>query len=117
MAEIKLEKMSFYAHHGYYTHEQKRGGNFLVDVSVQTSIDKAAQHDDLDATVNYETIYKICQEVMNEPVKLIETVAYKIAHDIRNSFPAVENIEVAVHKITPELGGPVGSAVVKYLLR
>ncbi len=117
MAEIKLEKMSFYAHHGYYTYEQKRGGNYLVDVSLETDIDQAAINDDLEATINYEVIYKICSEVMSEPVKLIETVAYLIAHKIRKSFPDVENINVTIHKIAPELGGPVGSAIVKFLLK
>ena len=39
MAEIKLEGMSFFAHHGYYAHEQIRGGNYLVDVSMEADID------------------------------------------------------------------------------
>ncbi len=117
MAEIKLEKMSFYAHHGYYTHEQKRGGNYLVDVSLETDIDHAAEDDELEETINYEVIYKISAEVMNQPVKLIETVAYQIAHQIREAFPTVTNIKVSVHKIAPELGGPVGSAMVTYLLK
>ena len=116
MAEIKLEGMSFYAHHGYYTHEQKRGGNYLVDVSLQTDIDQAAVGDDLEETINYEVIYKICSMIMDNPVKLIETVAYLIAHEIKKTFPAVENINVAVHKIAPELGGPVGKAKVTYVL-
>jgi dihydroneopterin aldolase len=117
MSQIKLEKMSFYAHHGYYTHEQKRGGNYLVDVSLHTNFDQAAIDDDLEETINYEVIYRICADIMNEPVKLIETVAYQIAHEIKKAFPAVEDIEVTVHKIAPELGGPVGSATVTYTLK
>lgn len=117
MAKIKLEKMSFYAHHGYYTHEQKRGGNYLVDVSLETDIDRAAKDDDLDETINYEIIYQICSKIMGEPVKLIETVAYEIGHTIKNTFPSAKDIEVTVHKIAPELGGPVGSATVTYSVK
>ena len=117
MAEIKLEKMSFYAHHGYYTHEQKRGGNYLVDVSLETDIEHAAKEDDLGETINYETVYKICSDIMSEPVKLIETVAYQIAHSVKNTFPSSKDIEVTVHKLAPELGGPVGSARVTYVLK
>ncbi|MDZ4748977.1 MAG: dihydroneopterin aldolase [Saprospiraceae bacterium] len=116
MAEIKLEGMSFFSHHGYYTHEQIRGGNFLVDVSMDADIDRAAMGDDLHQTVNYETVYQICVDIMDQPVRLIETVAYRIAHEVRKHFPNVHNIKVVVHKITPELGGTVYSAQVTYIL-
>lgn len=116
MAEIKLMGMSFYAHHGYYTHEQKRGNNYTIDVSVELDIDKAALNDDLHQTVNYEVIYKICSDIMEQPCKLIETVAHRIAHEIRFSFPELENIRVVIHKMKPELGGPVQSAQVVYKL-
>ncbi|HJW31222.1 MAG TPA: dihydroneopterin aldolase, partial [Saprospiraceae bacterium] len=116
-AYIKLEGISFYAHHGYYTHERTRGNNYLVDIGVETDIDKSAVYDDLHLTVNYESLYNICAEVMSHPCHLIETVAYRIAHEIQKSFPHLQSIEVVVHKIAPELGGPVQSAQVTYTLR
>ena len=116
MAEIKLSGMSFYAHHGYYIHEQKRGNNYIVDVSVELDIDNAALDDDLHQTVNYEVIYRICSDIMEEPCKLIETVAFRIAHEIRKSFPQLANIRVIIHKMKPELGGPVQSAQIVYKL-
>ena len=116
MAEIKLAGMSFYAHHGYYIHEQKRGNNYIVDVSVELNVDEAAIDDDLHQTVNYEIIYRICSDVMDEPCKLIETVAFRIAHEIKKTFPVLQNIKVVIHKMKPELGGPVQSAQVIYKL-
>lgn len=116
MAEIRLKGISFYAHHGYYTHERTRGNNFTIDVMVETDIEQAALHDDLHSTVNYEIIYQICSHVMEHPCKLIETVAYRIAHEIRKSFPHLGKIEVTIYKLKPELGGPVESAVVVYRL-
>jgi len=116
MAEIKLEGMSFFAHHGYYTHEQIRGGNYLVDVSMECDIDQAAIHDDLHSTVNYEVIYRVCAEIMEQPVKLIETVAYRIAHELKKTFPDVPKIKVVIEKLTPELGGTVHSARITYIL-
>lgn len=108
--------MSFFAHHGYYTHEQTRGGNYLVDVSLQTDIDRAAIGDELQDTINYEIIFTICQDIMGQPAKLIETVAYRIAHEVKRQFPKVKNIEVVVHKLLPELGGPVESAQIFYTI-
>src|SRR5688572_21310342 len=116
MAEIRLEGMSFYAHHGYYTHEQTRGNNYSVDVSVEMDIERAALGDDLHHTINYEIIYRICNDIMEQPCKLIETVAFRIAHEIKNSFPDLEKIKVVIHKMKPELGGPVHSAQVVYKL-
>lgn len=116
MAEIKLEGMSFYAHHGYYTHERTRGNNYLVDVSLELDIDQAAVDDELMETVNYESVYHICAMIMEQPCKLIETVAYRIAHEIKKTFPQVRQTQVVVHKITPELGGPVQSAKITYVL-
>jgi 7,8-dihydroneopterin aldolase/epimerase/oxygenase len=116
MAEIRLAGMSFYSHHGYYIHEQKRGNNYIVDVNVDLNVDEAALDDDLHKTVNYEIIYRICSDVMDNPCKLIETVAYRIAHEIKASFPELTNIRVTIHKMKPELGGPVHSAQVVYKL-
>ncbi len=116
MALIKLEGISFYAHHGYYTHERTRGNNYLVDVCVETDVDPSAIRDDLHLTINYEVIYQICADVMEHPCHLIETVAYRIAHEIKHVFPQADSVEVTVHKIAPELGGPVHSAQIVYRL-
>lgn len=116
MAEIKLEGMSFFAHHGYYAHEQERGGQYLVNVSVDADIEQAALGDDLRAAVNYEVIYQLCADIMDQPVKLIETLAYRIGHEVRHQFPDVRNIRVEVIKLSPELGGPVANARITYHL-
>ncbi len=117
MAKIKLDGMSFYAHHGYYTHERTRGNNYMVDVTVETNIDAAALEDDLHQTINYEIIYRICNDIMEEPCKLIETVTFRIAHEIKKTFPELKNIVVVLHKMKPELGGPVQSAQIIYKLK
>ena len=116
MAEIRLEGMSFFAHHGYYTHERVRGNNYIIDVSVEMNIDKAALTDDLHHTINYEIIYRICSDIMEQPCKLIETVAFRVAHEIKTTFPDLQNIRVEIQKLKPELGGPVQNARVIYKL-
>jgi dihydroneopterin aldolase len=116
MAEIKLEGMSFFAHHGYYTHERVRGNDYIIDVSVDMNIDAAAMDDDLHQTINYEIIYRICSDIMEQPCKLIETVAFRIAHEVKTTFPFLQNIIVDIRKLKPELGGPVQNARVVYKL-
>lgn len=116
MATITLEGMTFFAHHGYYVHEQERGNRFVVEVRLDTDIEQAALYDDLQQTINYETVYQLCAMIMEQPCRLIETVVYRIAHEIRKSFPGLERIQVSMQKLDPELGGPVQSARVTYTL-
>jgi dihydroneopterin aldolase len=116
MGLLNLDGMAFYAHHGYYTEERKRGNNYLVDVQVSCDLDKAGDSDDLDDTVNYETIYKICQRQMDDPRHLIEAVVKSIAQDIKAAFSDVEYVRVELKKLKPELGGPVHHASVVFVL-
>ena len=53
---ISLEGLEFHAFHGVYPHERESGNWFEVDVSVETNILEGAIRDDLDKTVNYETL-------------------------------------------------------------
>ena len=64
MALIALEGVHFYAYHGFYEEEQIIGNNFILDVYVEANTGLAARTDDLFSTVNYETIYRICQMEM-----------------------------------------------------
>jgi len=116
MATITLEGMTFFAHHGYYVHEQERGNRFIVHIEIDTDIEQAALYDDLQLTVNYEAIYQVTAMIMEEPCRLIETVAYRIAHAIRKQFPDLASVRVSLRKLNPELGGPVESARVTYAL-
>jgi dihydroneopterin aldolase len=116
MGQIALEGMAFYAHHGYYTEERKRGNNYEVDVEVSYDMEPAAVADDLGNALNYEKVYAICRQEMEIPRHLIETVARSIAIKIREAFPNLDNVRVKVRKHSPELGGPVRNASVVYVL-
>lgn len=107
MGEISLNNMHFYAHHGYYTHERKRGNNYYVDVIIEYDMELAAMQDDLDKSVNYETVYHCVQVEMHKPQQLIETVARNIGLSIQDKFTDCDGITVHVRKMNPELGGPV----------
>ena len=72
MARISLEGMRFHAFHGVYPEEAILGTDYLVNVSVETSISEAAKTDDLAKTVNYETIYQAVKLEMEERHDLIE---------------------------------------------
>lgn len=113
MSVIALEGMRFFAYHGYYEEEQEIGGEYVVDVYVNTIFAKAAVDDDLTKTINYETIYLICEAAMRKRSKLLETVASKISLDIRHQFKFIKEMTVRVKKLNPPLGGRVAAAWVE----
>ncbi len=69
-------------------------------------------NDRIEATINYEEMYAICERYMQMKYLLLESLAYDIAHEIKSKHPIVEKIEVKLAKLNPPVGGKVDRAVV-----
>ncbi|NRB62385.1 MAG: dihydroneopterin aldolase [Saprospiraceae bacterium] len=113
MAVIALEGMQFYAYHGFYEEEQKIGNHFIVDVQVETRVNKAAQMDDLAGTINYETLYTITRMEMRKPSQLLEHVGQRIIDKVSSQYPKVKNVRIRISKMQPPLGGRVDRAFIE----
>jgi len=113
MGLIALEGMEFYAYHGFYPEEQLIGGDYIIDVYVNTNFDKAANNDALDVTINYETIYRIVKVEMQKNSKLLETIARRIINKIIKICTTVQALTVRVTKKNPPLGGSVQRAFIE----
>ncbi|MBK6620436.1 MAG: dihydroneopterin aldolase [Saprospirales bacterium] len=113
MAVIALEGMHFYAYHGVHEEERLIGGEFTVDVSIAVDVSQAAVSDDIYQTVNYQTIYLICDAAMRIPSNLLENVAERIALQLKNQFGFIEEMTIRVRKKNPPVGGPVDYAMVE----
>jgi 7,8-dihydroneopterin aldolase/epimerase/oxygenase len=113
MATISLEGMKFHAYHGVYEAEKILGTDYLVDISVETNIGAAAEVDMLEKTINYETIYQICDQEMLTSRNLIETVVENIIIKMKYQFPNMHSLHVKVRKLNPPLGGRVYASSVE----
>lgn len=102
---VALEGMEFYAYHGFYQEEREVGNKYVVDVSLKTNFSKAATSDDLEGTVNYETVYEIVKAQMAISNKLLESICKKIIDSIFKSLPSVLELTVSVAKQNPPIGG------------
>lgn len=109
MASIRIEGMSFHAHHGCFKEEQAIGTFFLVDVVLSVDTQKAERSDDLHDTVNYADVYQAIKAEMMIPSHLLEHVARRIADRIFTAFPAVSDLAVKIDKCNPPLGGQIRS--------
>lgn len=110
--KIALEGLEFHAFHGVYPHERESGNYFTVDISVETDFSAGALSDDLGGTVNYETLFQLVKAEMEQPSKLLESVAEKIIHDVLEQLPAVFSVDLKIAKLNPPIGGKCRRAVV-----
>jgi dihydroneopterin aldolase len=95
---ITLTGVRVRAHHGVFDFERAEGQEFVIDVAVAVDLAAAASVDDLERTVHYgELAEAVVAAVERDPVDLIETVAERVAV-VALGFPAVEEVEVTVHK-------------------
>jgi len=95
---ITLTGVRVRAHHGVFDVEREQGQEFVIDVSVAVDLSAAASGDDLGRTVHYgELAEAVVAAVERDPVDLIETVAERVAA-VALAHPAVEEVEVTVHK-------------------
>jgi dihydroneopterin aldolase len=106
---INLNTIRLYAYHGCLSEETKIGGNFTVDVTIETDFSEAAKTDNLNLTVDYCDVFEIVKKEMAIPSKLIEHVGRRIALSLLNSIPRIDAVKVCVTKIAPPMNGDVES--------
>ena len=77
---IALRGLTVRGHHGVYDIERERGQDFVVDVELEVDLAPAAASDDVADTVHYgELAEGLAAVVSGEPVRLIETLADRLA--------------------------------------
>jgi dihydroneopterin aldolase len=110
--KVSIIGAEFHALHGYYEEERLAGHTFIVDVEVTLqSFD--SQDDNIDDTINYESIYSIIKAEMEKTQKLIETVALNIINRCKIELPNIKGANVKIEKLAPQLGGKVAKSVIQ----
>lgn len=118
MDKIFVNKMDFYGYHGVFPEETRLGQRFTVDLTVMLDLKKAGETDDLEHSVNYAELYRICKEVVEgQPFKLVEAVAEKIAAELLDAFSMIEEVTVKVIKPDPPIPGHYQSVAVEMTRR
>jgi dihydroneopterin aldolase len=105
MAQLVLHNMEFYAHHGHFEEERIIGGRFLIDLTVDTDITKAAETDDLNDAVDYSKIYGAVRQEMKEPARLLEHLSKRIVDAVYSVSGDISKVTVTVSKLNPAIGG------------
>lgn len=105
---VFLEGLIFYAYHGVNPEENALGQRFVVDVSLTRDLRAAGASDAIARTTSYSAVYKQVRDIVESgPYRLIETVAEKIAAQLLDAHPAVEEVRVRVRKPDVAIKGSI----------
>ena len=109
---INIEGIKLYGFHGCLEEEGRVGGEYIVDVYMQTDFLQAAVTDDLNLTIDYCTIFNISKKHVAIRSKLIEQVCHCIYLEIKETFPQLIHTKVKITKLLPPMNGPVDNVSV-----
>ncbi len=111
--KIAVEGIKLYAYHGCLEEEAKIGGNYVVDVYLETDFSEAAKTDDLTKTIDYCAVFEIVKKEMAIRSKLIENVGIRIHRSVTKTFTNVTKTRVRVTKLGPPMNGNVEKVFVE----
>jgi len=114
MGTILVTGIKCYAYHGCLEEEEIIGGNYVVDLQIETDFEKAASSDELSETVDYVDVYEIVKVQMGIRSKLIEHAAKRICEAMMKKLPRIKNAKVKVTKLNPPIPGDVQEVSVVY---
>ena len=110
---IHLRQLRFHAFHGVMPQEQLVGADFLLDLKVGYPLQQAMQSDEVGDTLNYAALYDLVAREMQQPSKVLEHVAGRIAEAISLAYPKVTSIDLELTKLNPPMGADGDGASVE----
>lgn len=112
MNRIEVNGIHIYAYHGCLPEEERIGGNYIVDLVVDTNFSDAVETDKLADTIDYVALNKIVEEEMAIRSKLIEQVGGRILKRIQELDRRISKVSVKVRKLAPPINGNVDEVAI-----
>jgi len=112
MGLIQIEGMEFYSFHGHFKEEQIVGNRFVVDLTLETNMEKPIESDNLKDALNYQRAYEIVKLQMEQKSHLLEHIAGRIIEALYAEMEGIKKATVKVSKMNPPIGGKIKSVSV-----
>ena len=109
---IEVTGIKLYAFHGCMDEEARIGGNYVVDVYLETDFSEAALNDELDQTIDYVQINAIVTTEMAIRSKLIEHVGQRIWTRLTNEINGIIYLKLKIRKLIPPINGNVDEVAI-----
>ena len=103
MGQVYIKDMRLRAFHGVLEQERTVGNDYVINISVDYSVEKAMKSDDVNDTLNYATLADIIKTEMAQPSRLLEHVAGRIVKSINTRFPSAKGITLDIRKVAPPI--------------
>lgn len=103
-SSIFINDLRLYARHGVMEQEQRVGAWFLVCVRVHYNIYRAIESDSIRHALSYADVVEVVREEMNQPSRLLEHAAGRIANAILDRFPQAMSVDLKLTKENPPMG-------------
>ena len=113
MGKIYVQGIKIYAYHGCFKEETVIGTNFVVDVELDVDLKKPSVTDNIQDTVNYQTVFQVIKNQMAIPSHLLEHVAQRIVDALFLEFSTIKKIKLKIAKLNVPLGGQIDSVAVQ----
>lgn len=104
--------MEFYAFHGHFKEEQIVGNKFIIDLEIETDMEKAGISDRLEDATDYVEACRIVKQEMQKKSKLLENIATRILDALFLNMKGIKRATVRIRKMNPPVGAKVGSVSV-----
>ncbi|OAJ72736.1 dihydroneopterin aldolase [Brevibacillus sp. SKDU10] len=115
MDKIYFNGMAFYGYHGVFQEEARLGQRFYVDLELSLDLQKAADTDQLEYTVNYADIYERVKAIVEgERYQLVEKLTVQICDGLLSDFP-LDEVKVKVTKPDPPIAGHYQSVAIEMI--
>ena len=113
VTRVGLESYEVLACHGVFDFEREKQQPFII--SIWASLTEDVKEDDIELTLNYAELQSaVDTEVVNsEPVKLMETLCYKLVSNISQN-DVVAALSIRIVKPDAPFPHPGGLAVVEH---
>jgi len=108
----EVNGIKVYAFHGCLPEEGRVGGNYVVDVMLNTDFTEAAEKDILSKTIDYVIVNKIVIEEMAIRSKLIEHVGQRIYLRLKKEISGITSLRLKITKICPPINGDVDNVAI-----
>ena len=113
---IRLLDLQFFAVVGDLPHERTTPQPLAIDVEVRADLSRAGRSDRLVDGIDYRELYERVAEAVHpghdEPPRLLETVAERVADRIL-AVDGVEEVRVRCRKPRAVLPGPLGTVEIE----
>lgn len=109
---IEVTGIKLYAFHGCMDEEARIGGNYIVEVYLETDFSEAALNDELSQTIDYVQINAIVTTEMAIRSKLIEHVGQRIWTRLTNEINGIIYLKLKIRKLIPPINGNVDEVAI-----